>query len=98
MKAGLAVVVAAAFVMGGATAASATTEYVGGGTWNYGVYEPASTVYVYSEYMHYSKKHRTTVQVHNGAMYRSADAAAGKWAKVEKASYYGGNGAWWYAY
>ncbi|TXK18985.1 lactococcin 972 family bacteriocin [Homoserinibacter sp. GY 40078] len=98
IRAGIAAIVAAGLVAGGAVAAHATTEYVGGGKWSYGVYEPANTVYVYSNYYHPSKKHRSTVQVHNGTQYRSKDAPAGKTAEIERATSYGGNKAWWYAY
>ena len=97
--AAIAVVLGSFLATTGVVAAQATTEYPSvGGTWNYGVYEPASTVYVYSDYYHKDRKHRSSVQVHNGTIYRSADAAKGTWSKVEKQTYYGGNGAWYYAY
>ena len=54
---------------------------------NYGVYQPASTGYVYSDYYHKDRKHRSIGQVHDGTIYRLADAAKGTWSKVEKQTY-----------
>lgn len=97
-KASIAAVIAAALAMSGSMAANATIEYPGGGKWWYGVYEPANTTYVYSDYYHPTKKHRSSVQVHNGTIYRSTDAKAGATSKVERSTSYGGNKAYWFAY
>ena len=76
---------AAALALAGATAANATTVYPPeGGTWEYGVIEPASTVFVYSHYRHPTVTHRASVQVSNGTLYRSNWVAPGIWANVDK--------------
>lgn len=47
-------------VFGGASAASAATVYVDGGKWHYGLCEPSSTIFVFSNFDHTRKKHRSS--------------------------------------
>lgn len=84
-----------ALVLGAPLAAEAQTiKKVGGGTWTYGVYEPASTAFVYSDYRHSSKTHKAT------ACSRSACAAT-SWkaprtiARAERVASMSGNTAFW---
>lgn len=85
-KAVLATTATLAIILGTASAANAATEYPEGGTWRYGVYEPASVSYVYSNYYHPGNWHRSSVirGVNDSTVYRSGDKAAGVWANVEK--------------
>lgn len=88
-----------ALALGGALAAHATTEYPPeGGTWEYGVLEYSSTPFVHSDYLHNSAKHRSSVKVSAGTIYRSSDKAAGYWSTIEKATGYSGNHAYYYKY
>jgi lactococcin 972 family bacteriocin len=94
-----AAVMGVALWAGGASTASATTEYPPeGGVWQYGVIEPASTVFVYSQYYHGSKLHRSSVSPTSGGIYRSANAAAGQWSYVDRQTSYSGNRAWYAVY
>ena len=89
----------AALVFGVAGSASATTEYPPeGGTWEYGVIEPASTVFVYSHYYHPTTLHRSSVRTTSGTLYRSPDKAGGQWANVDKETGYYNNKAYYYRY
>ena len=92
------VVAGTLFAVAGVSAANATTEYPEGGTWNYGVHEPAGTYYVYSNYYHPFKLHRSSVQVTNGTIYRSADKAGGSWTYLDEATGWSGNHAYYYVY
>lgn len=99
-KAAIAVSLGAALVFGGATAANATTEYVGGGTWKYGVEKVGGTNWMsYSNFYHGSQKHRSTACVNYTDCTRSADRYGGVWAKAS-AFFNGGPGAraYWYVY
>lgn len=83
-----------ASIAGGAGAANATTEYPQGGTWQYGVHEPSSTILVYSNYHHPSKKHRSTACNKNSCS-RSADKGANVWSYASitaSGSIFDGNG------
>ncbi|TFC48916.1 lactococcin 972 family bacteriocin [Cryobacterium shii] len=64
--------VATALVLSGAMAASATTTYPEGGTWNYGVRSGGiygSGGQVYSEYQHTSRTHKATACGYGGCAY-----------------------------
>ena len=56
-------------VFGGVSAASAATVYVEGGKWHYGSYEPSSTIFVFSDFDHARKKHRSTACSNYGCRY-----------------------------
>lgn len=81
------------------SAANAATVYPSiGGTFKHGVNEPASTLYVWANYIHPTKKHRSSVINHWGTLKRSADRGAGIWAYSELATTWGGNKAYYHAY
>jgi len=87
----------AAFVGAGAMSASATTDHVEGGTWEYGIREYSSTPYLYSEYLHNSKEHKATTIKYDGTKSTSGWIASGKWAKApEQASNYNTSTNHWY--
>lgn len=88
-------IVSAALLLGGAGAAHAVTAYPEGGVWNYGVYEPGSTPYVYSTYQHSYKTDGSSVRTTSGNLYRSPDKAPGQTAHVEQATGYSGNQAFY---
>ena len=66
-------------LMVGATAgaAFATTEYVGGGTWDYG----KANGTVYSNYLHNTRVHRSSVKV-GSTVTRSQCTSARYWSRV----------------
>ncbi|WP_402377422.1 lactococcin 972 family bacteriocin [Isoptericola rhizosphaerae] len=79
--------VIAALVAGGATAAHAAVDYVGGGTWNHGV--NSSTVW--SNYYHGSTCHGATSvgtytdRENRSAGYWATTSAPSRWYAVDKA-------------
>ncbi|WP_204576887.1 lactococcin 972 family bacteriocin [Clavibacter michiganensis] len=83
----------AALLLGGAGAANATTEYVGGGTWNYGV-ERVVGNYSYSNYLHSSKAHGSTA-CSSSKCVRSDTVPGGKWSRASVQASAGGNTAYW---
>lgn len=66
---------ATALVLGGATAASAVIDYVGGGTWQHG----NNDITVWSYYLHPSRCHGSSVQ---GVEFKSMTAPATQWSAV----------------
>lgn len=89
-------IIVGAIVLGAPLAAEAqTTKKVGGGTWTYGVYEPASTAFVFSEYRHSSKYHRATACSKNNSCVRTDYLKPGKTARAEKVASMSGNEAFW---
>jgi lactococcin 972 family bacteriocin len=85
-----------ALVLGAPLAAEAQTiKKVGGGTWTYGVFEPASTAFVFSEYKHSSKEHRATACSRNDNCVKTPFKAPRKTARAEKVASMSGNTAFW---
>lgn len=85
-----------ALVLGAPLAAEAqTTKKVGGGTWTYGVFEPASTAFVFSEYKHASKHHRATACSRNNNCVQTDFLKPGTKARAEKVASMSGNTAFW---
>ncbi len=94
-RAAAAALVIGALIMGAPSAAHAqTTKSVGGGTWAYGVYEPASTTYVFSKYDHSRKTHKTTACWQGRCAY-SGWVAKGKRASAERQGGLSGHTAYW---
>ncbi|MGH1525562.1 lactococcin 972 family bacteriocin [Leifsonia sp. L25] len=81
--------VAGALLVGGATAAQATSVSVEGGTWNYGV----TGKYTYSDYLHKSRTHKSTA-CGAGCAYASW-TSPGAWSKAQAISAIGGNTAYY---
>lgn len=79
---------AAALSVGGATAASATTSYMGGGWLDYGV--DYGYMNVWSNYFHSSKSHGSTA-CNSMSCNRSDVAPANKWSWANIGATYGGN-------
>ena len=73
-----------------AAPAMATTEYVGGGTWEYGV----NIFWNWSNYYHPNNDHRSSVKT-SGIVYRSACTSPGNWSHVQTVSAVSGNKAYW---
>lgn len=74
----LALGLAAGFTFSGGAAAMAVTAYPAeGGTWNYGL----AAVRAYSDYLHPSRCHGSTVQTDWGSS-RSPNVAPGAWANA----------------
>ncbi|PDQ34860.1 MAG: hypothetical protein B5766_08850 [Candidatus Lumbricidophila eiseniae] len=76
-------VVAAALVLGGVSAASATTSYPEGGTWHYGT----NGSFVYSNYFHARRWHSATVENCDRVRLAKSIARPGLWASARS---YGG--------
>lgn len=101
LKSGIAASLIGGVLLAGLSIAPANATTVKppeGGVWEYGVKEPASTVYVYSYYTHPTRKHRSSVKTSSGALLRSKDELPGRTAKVEAATGYSGNKAYYFAY
>lgn len=82
-------VVGGTVVAGGAVAAQAATDYVGGGTWNHGV----NSSIVWSDYYHGSTCHGATSV---GTYTDRASASAGRWAMTDAPSrWYAVDKAYW---
>lgn len=82
-----------ALTLGGAITASASTEYVGGGTFQY----DADASLNWCNYYHPSKKHRCTVQNKYGSL-RSPDRAGNQWAYQSQPVARTGNQVFWFVY
>jgi lactococcin 972 family bacteriocin len=86
---------------GAGQAAQAITAYPAGGTWQYGINQPSSTYYVYSNYHHPSALHRSTA-CNISSCSRSADRGAGIWSYasiVASGAFFGTNNtAYYYKY
>lgn len=87
-----AAVLTAGLVAGGASAANATTEYVGGGTWDYGV--NYGTLVTWSDYHHPSRVHGSTACNANNCK-ASGAKPAGVWSRASITATWGGNTAYW---
>lgn len=74
-----AIALAGSVLVGGAAAAHATIEYVGGGTWDHGV----NSSIVWSDYYHGSRCHGSSVQ---GTYYEKDYASAGYWSIADAPS------------
>ncbi|REJ06421.1 lactococcin 972 family bacteriocin [Microbacterium bovistercoris] len=83
---------ALAMAVGSVTAANATTEYVGGGTWQYWVDYGTDTNY--SGYYHGSAYHRASVSNGTGTVREYANA--GSWARAMQSAAAWGNKAYWW--
>ncbi len=86
-----------ALLIAGAAAATAhaTVEYVGGGTFDYGVNYWSGTVW--SDYHHPSKAHTSTACNASDCSW-SGVKPAGVWARATISSTLGGNTAYWNAF
>ena len=72
-------VLSASLILGGASAAMATTENPPeGGTWDYGT----SGSLIYSNYKHDSRSHGSSVENCHGQLWRSPNVGPGSWSKV----------------
>ena len=93
-KAGLALAAGVVGALAVAAPALATTESVGGGTWEHGVtaYSPAGKNY--SNYYHGSRAHRSSVQ-NAGGLVRSSCVGAGSWSVASQHATPRGNKAYW---
>jgi lactococcin 972 family bacteriocin len=88
-------IIVGAIVLGAPLAAEAqTTKKVGGGTWTYGVYEPASTTFVFSKYDHSSKTHKSTACWKEKCAY-SGWVSKGKRASAERQGGLSDHTAYW---
>jgi lactococcin 972 family bacteriocin len=85
-----AVIAGAAATVAVAGPALATTEYVGGGTWKYGVYSLN-----WSDYHHPSKRHRSSVSSQMYGLVRSACENPGIWSHAVEPAAATGNKAYW---
>ena len=87
-------------VFGGVSAASAATVYVDGGKWRYGLYEPSSTIFVFSYFDHAKRSHRSTACNRFDCVQRTAGPGVTTKAEIQATSWRFGstNYAYYYVY
>ena len=72
-------VLSASLILGGAGAATAETAYPDeGGTWDYGT----SGSFIWSNYLHETRSHGSSVKNCHGQLWRSPNVLAGSWSNV----------------
>lgn len=82
------------FSLAGIGIASAATQYVGGGTWDYGT----NVQYSYSNYFHNGLTHSSTAKNGNGGTVTSGRKAPGAPAYAQVNRTISGNQAFWNTY
>lgn len=90
-KVGIAAGLTAVLIAGGTVSANASTHYVGGGAWQYGV----GQIWNYSDYYHPYYYHRSTAHNAKGAFHRNYNEA-GRWSEARLPAQGSGNRASWY--